>query len=88
MAVAVHRPAATVLTGPLAWEPPYAVASALKKKKRPKKKKLSIVQKINIDVWVPFLLWTQVVIIRSKEFLLQKKRGGVIHGNYIPGQNP
>ena len=27
-----HRPAATALIGPLAWEPPYAVGVALKKK--------------------------------------------------------
>ena len=26
-----HRPAATALTAPLAWEPPYAVVSALEK---------------------------------------------------------
>ena len=29
-----HRPAATALIRPLAFEPPYAVGSALKKKKR------------------------------------------------------
>ena len=29
-----HRQIATALIGPLAWEPPYAVGAALKKKKR------------------------------------------------------
>ena len=29
-----HRPAATALIRPLAWEPPYAMSEALKKKKR------------------------------------------------------
>ena len=31
------RPAATALIQPLAWEPPYAMGSALEKTKRPKK---------------------------------------------------
>ena len=34
-----HRPAATALIRPLAWEPPYAVGAALEKAKRQKKKK-------------------------------------------------
>ena len=34
-----HRPVATALTGPLAWEPPYAVGAAGKRKKKKKKKK-------------------------------------------------
>ena len=29
-----HRPAAVAWTGPLAWEPPYATAEALKRKKK------------------------------------------------------
>ena len=33
------RPAATALIGPLAWEPPYAAGSALKRQKTEKKKK-------------------------------------------------
>ena len=28
-----HRPAATALIGPLAWEPPYAASAALKRQK-------------------------------------------------------
>ena len=32
------RPAATALIGPLAWEPPYALGAALKKKKKTNKK--------------------------------------------------
>ena len=32
-----RRPAATVLIGPLAWEPPCAAGAALEKAKRPKK---------------------------------------------------
>ena len=35
-----HRPAATTPTGPLAWEPPYAMCATLKRQKRQKKKKL------------------------------------------------
>jgi len=34
-----HRPAATALFRPLAWEPPYAVGVALKRQKDKKKKK-------------------------------------------------
>ena len=34
-----HRPAATALIRPLAWELPYAVGATLKKDKRAKKKK-------------------------------------------------
>ena len=34
VAVAVGRPAAVAPTGPLAWEPPYAVGAVLKKKKK------------------------------------------------------
>ena len=34
-----HRPAAVALIQPLAWEPPYAVAEALKRQKKKKKKK-------------------------------------------------
>ena len=33
------RSAAVALIGPLAWEPPYAVGAALKKKKKRKTKK-------------------------------------------------
>ena len=33
-----HRPVATALIGPLAWEPPYATGGVPKKAKRPKKK--------------------------------------------------
>ena len=29
-----HRPAATVLTGPLAWEPPYAMGAVIEKTKK------------------------------------------------------
>ena len=32
------RPAATALTQPLAWEPPYAAGAALEKAKKTKKK--------------------------------------------------
>ena len=34
-----HRPAATALTGPLAWEPPYAAGAVLAKTKKKKEKK-------------------------------------------------
>jgi len=34
-----HRPAATALIRPLAWEPPYAAGAALEKTKKKKKDK-------------------------------------------------
>ena len=34
-----HRHAAVALTGPLAWEPPYAVGVALKKQKKKKRER-------------------------------------------------
>ena len=38
-----HRPAVVALIGPLAWEPPYALGSALKKEKtKDKKKKVKV----------------------------------------------
>ena len=36
------RPAATAPIGPLAWEPPYAVDVALKKKRQKKEVQMSI----------------------------------------------
>ena len=39
VAVAVCRPAATALIGPLAWEPPYATGVALKRQKTKNKTK-------------------------------------------------
>ena len=38
--MAVVRPAATTLIRPLAWEPPYATGTALKRQKDQKKKKV------------------------------------------------
>ena len=37
-----HRPAATALIRPLAWEPPYAAGAAQEMAKRPKKKKKEV----------------------------------------------
>ena len=34
-----HKPTATAVIGPLAWEPPYAAGAAQEMAKRPKKKK-------------------------------------------------
>ena len=42
------RPAATALTGPLAWEPPYVAGAALKRQKDQKKKNCS--RQIPLDV--------------------------------------
>ena len=42
-----HRPAATDLIRPLAWEPPYATNAALEKTKKKKKKKAEI-----RNIWV------------------------------------
>ena len=39
LALWVDRPAATAPIRPLAWEPPYAVGTALKRKKKERKKK-------------------------------------------------
>ena len=36
-----HRPAATALIQPLAWQPPHAMGAALKTKDKKKKKKKS-----------------------------------------------
>ena len=40
-----HRPAATALIGPLAWEPPYAMDVALKRQKTKKQNKQKNTQK-------------------------------------------
>ena len=45
----LHRPAATVPTRPLAWEPPYAVAATLKRQKDKKKNKKTNKQTKNLD---------------------------------------
>ena len=39
LALVWYRPAATTLIQPLAWEPPYAMGSALKRQKKKKKRK-------------------------------------------------
>ena len=43
-----HRPAATALIRPLAWEPPYALGAALKGQKDQKKKKKEMYFDINV----------------------------------------
>ena len=40
-----HRPVATALILPLAWEPPYAVGTALKRQKTKTNKKQRIIRK-------------------------------------------
>ena len=44
VAVALRRPAATVLTGLLAWEPPYVMGVALKDKNNPHPPKKELIQ--------------------------------------------
>ena len=44
-----HRPVATALIGPLAWEPPYAAGVAQEIAKRQKKKKM---WKTNIPIFI------------------------------------
>ena len=44
-----HRPAATALIRPLAWEPPYAAGAALEKAKKTKKKKKDTHKKFEIE---------------------------------------
>ena len=38
------RQAAVASIGPLAWEPPYAMGAALKKRKEKKRKKTEVIQ--------------------------------------------
>ena len=45
------RPMAIALMRPLAWEPPYVAGAALKKTKRPKKKKLLCTQYIFFQIF-------------------------------------
>ena len=48
-----HRPVATALIRPLAWEPPYATRAALekgKKTKKRKKKKKEIVFEVKLQM--------------------------------------
>ena len=54
-----HRPAATALIQPLAWEPPYALGMALKKKKkkRLKKKNNEVCQGCGITVTFIHCWW-------------------------------
>ena len=47
------RPAAAVPIGPLAWEPPYAAGSALKKTKRKKRKEGRKILELPPKKWVP-----------------------------------
>jgi len=46
-----RRPAATALIRPLAWEPPYAAGAALEKAKSQKKKKKSLFQFLQADIF-------------------------------------
>ena len=61
-----RRPAATVLIGPLAWEPPYALGAALKKKKV-KKRRLHLVTLTFADsifsAGLPFVVVVVVVVV-------------------------
>ena len=50
------RPAATSLTGPLAWEPPYAVGAAPEEKKEKKMIKLLI-------FWILFLTFLEINVL-------------------------
>ena len=45
-----HRPAATALIQPLAWEPPYAVGAALEMSKRQKKKEENVKGRHDIEM--------------------------------------
>ena len=59
-----HRPVATALIRPLAWEAPYAAGAALK---RPKKKKKKKNQKSNLNYCISYALtyvWTLIQIIQ------------------------
>ena len=44
------RPAATALNGPLAWEPPYAEGTALKRQKKKKKQLQRYRHDLKIDL--------------------------------------
>ena len=45
-----HRPVATALIGPLAWEPPYAEEAALEKKKAKRQRCSKKVKTIKVKV--------------------------------------
>ena len=49
-----HRPVAIAPTGLLAWEPPYAMGAALKK--RQKKKKKTFLHQCNVRVFTVFIM--------------------------------
>ena len=60
----VHRPMATVLIPPLAWEPPYTMGATLKSKKNKKQKKKNYVKETPAwgrgqpwHFWGLFLIW-------------------------------
>ena len=44
-----YRPAAAVLIRPLAWEPPYAAGTALKRKKKEKEKRTVTSSKLKLN---------------------------------------
>ena len=47
-----HRPVATALVGPLAWEPPYALGVALKRRQQQQKKKIILLgEKTRKDIY-------------------------------------
>jgi len=46
-----RRPLATVPIRPLAWEPPYAMGAALKKKKKKERKKTLKEKQLHLQVW-------------------------------------
>ena len=63
-----HRPAATALIGPLAWEPSYAASAAQKRQKDQKQKNkkntfwsshsgVTAAAQVTVEVWVRSPVW-------------------------------
>ena len=67
------RTAATALIGPLAWEPPHAVGTALKRQKKKKKKRERInIQNFNIFRLLKMLyqFTLPLIIFESANFII------------------
>ena len=70
-----HRPSATALIRPLAWELPYTVGVALEKTKRPKKKKKTKYQAI--------CQWLSMININSDSSSLKGKQPSMFFIRWI-----
>ena len=60
-----HRPAATALIRPLAWEPPYAVGEAQRNSKKTKKKEIETRETIPFSITLKRIIYLGVDLLRS-----------------------